>query len=517
MPEMPGHAPALGYNQYQGQDQQNYLFPEEWRYYLDLAERTFDRDTAHMGWEEKEEVRQFDANLRKTMEQLEMQYKQAVEVARIYAGADNAQAQATVAAASEHARAAVEAAQIAANASKYDADTRLQIAREANQVAREGLQLEGARIRAEEMGRPSEWPQQIAFGMGWKPEQAGQLHQGILEGIESAISGIGAGAPGQAVVGEAGPELATATPQGTLISPLTRTYTPGTNRTGSWAPPVPRMAGGGWLRTDIGGGGYGRKALAAQGWTDVPVGGPGPQRGGWKPTPVGTSTQGTTPAGNTTAISGTGSYNPAWGGYVNPATSAAWQAGGMPNVAGRAHMRARMQDVVGTSPIGMPAALRIENAAPGSRPAYGLAPGAAGVADLRARLLGGYGAGVSGAGQPGTPGTPGQPPSAPPATPTDLLIAGLMQPNQPAFGTWTGPTTNPALGVTQDVRQPSSYNLGEWNSLSYEKKAYLAGLWRSLGMIAGENEAEVMANAEAKIRSSAWTGGAPAVPSYGGW
>ena len=125
--------------------------------------------------------------------------------------------------------------------------------------------MEKSRIFAEEFGQPSQWASQAAFARSWDPAQAEALKvtppgflggdtggapalstaPQTLSGAESAAYGrgwapeiaqtlgasqaiaggstqLGQPVAPQAIVGERGPELATATPQGTVISPLSK-------------------------------------------------------------------------------------------------------------------------------------------------------------------------------------------------------------------------------------------------------------------------------------------------------
>ena len=121
--------------------------------------------------------------------------------------------------------------------------------------------------------------------------------------------------------------------------------------------------------------------------------------------------------------------------------------------------------------------------------------------------------------QPAPPPTPEVPtaPPTPPVMPLDTLFQQMQQPNQAAFGEWTGPMNKPEVGLNTNVRPPWQYNLNEWNNLSYNDKALLAGTWRMLNMIQGESEAEVLALAEEAMRRSAWTGGGQPQVAYGAW
>lgn len=364
-------------------------WPDVAQQQLDLNRRQFDVDTAHMGWQEKEEVRQFDANLERLNKDADLAYKQAVEVARIYAGSNTADARSRVEQAKIAADAAVKAAQIAAAAAKYDANVRLQLGKEANAI-------EKSRIWSEEFGKPSQWASQAAFARGWQPAQAEALKTkppGFL-GEQQAGTPTASWLPSapQAVVGEpdrygrAQPELATATPQGTIMTPL------GFN--------APQVAS--YLKQ---------------------LGVPGAQKGG--------------------LISEAGLYErrPSWG--------EEWR-----------NRQGPKAPTVSTEPPEPP---------------------------LRQQ------------------------------TSLDTLFQQMQGTNQAAFGTWTGPTNLPQVGLNENIRPPASYNLNEWRALPTAQRAMLAGTWRALGMIPGENEAEMLYYAEEAMRRSAWIGGGPAQVAYGAW
>jgi hypothetical protein len=171
----------------------------------------------------------------------------ANERARIAAGASAAAAASGSAADMYAADQDLKAAQEMAAASRYAADQALaglKISEENKiKIAAANLNLESKRIAAEEMGAPSAWRTQAGYlrsqGMTQADitpgaiQQAGQALGPVAP--ELAISTTPAPtapapmaapqlpqAAQQAVVGEAGPELATATAQGTQIQPIQR-------------------------------------------------------------------------------------------------------------------------------------------------------------------------------------------------------------------------------------------------------------------------------------------------------
>lgn len=163
-----------------------------------------------------------------------------------------AQAAAQVEAAGIQANAAIETANIAAAASRYSDDTKAHIADEANELERQ-------RVAAIEFARPSDWAARIGYYRGQTPEQAKALTQyaggtvfggqmpGVTQGAAlPAIQPATAGAAPAALVGEQGPEVASALPGGGVqITPLQQ-------QQAQWLRgKVPQMARGGVV-----GGGY---------------------------------------------------------------------------------------------------------------------------------------------------------------------------------------------------------------------------------------------------------------------
>jgi len=478
---------GLGYNSPAASAGGNAVYPPA--AYLDYLSRAEDREAEYLRYSrtDAEDIRQADREYGRMLADSARAYEVAMAQIAENRGSSSAAAQATVAAAEAHAQAAIEAASIAAEASRYDSDTRLQIAREANAVAREGQQIEKSRIWAEELGRPSQWREQAAFARGWAPEAAGALHQ-----TPAGFLGEGTGAPAlptapQAIVGEAGPELATATPQGTQITPLQQPtgYQLPKNRTFSGKLPIPRMGGGGMLvdpRDRLRN--VGPAALQAAGTGAAPS--LSSQYNSRLHQPV-TGGQGrnVTPVGSRVPIGGVQ--------YTGPGpTQRSYE---------QAKEKFNRHWVTGQGWVPGPDPMMAQAAA--ARAKYGIGSGTTPA--------------TGGPGSPGTPPVSIEPPVTLPQSPTDLLFQQMQQPNQASFGAWTGPTTIPGEGITTPVRPPWQLNLQEWTALPYAQKAMLAGTWRSLGMIAGETEAEMMALAEESIRRSAWTGGGPAQTAYGAW
>lgn len=350
---------------------------------------------------------QFDQNLAWLQEQAQIQYQQATEVARIYAGAQTADARARVEAAQIAANAAIAAANIAAEVQRMDIRARIQIAEMTLTVERE-------RIYAQELNYPGGWVGAVGFFQGQTPEESRALSQAYGGttyggqppppiGSEKGVQGIGGydlfGQPlgGQgiqeiprpemgleyAMVGEQGPELLEVTPEQIEVLPV-KGY----------------AEGGEFDWPDWGGGG----------------------RGGWGP-----------------GGGGGGGYQPSGG-------------------------------------------------------------------------PGGWG---SGGGWGPSPPEPYEPPPPPEPTPPIPWLPSGGDGYVPAFSEWTGPTTIP--GTNQDIRPPAEWNLEEFVAMPLAVQEFIAGAWRSLHMIAGENPAEIMAQAYDAIRRSAWMGMTGPLVAYGGW
>lgn len=190
-----------------------------------------------------------EAQVRQNDQRLEYDYWNATQSAEsaeraagIYASASEAAAAMGADAAKYSADQSLAAAQEAAAASRYAADQALQGVRETNEtkmkIAAAQLNLESKRIAAEEFGSPSNWRQQSAYlrsqGMTHADitpsaiQQAGEALGPVAPELAPQAIGAPPAAPAplalpspqQAIVGEQGPELATATAQGTQIQPL---------------------------------------------------------------------------------------------------------------------------------------------------------------------------------------------------------------------------------------------------------------------------------------------------------
>jgi hypothetical protein len=86
--------------------------------------------------------------------------------------------------------------------------------------------------------------------------------------------------------------------------------------------------------------------------------------------------------------------------------------------------------------------------------------------------------------------------------------------NVAPFQAWTGPTRNTVTGV--EIPPPWQINLQQFSNMTRAEQAMMAGHWRSMGMIPGETEEEMLANAYNAMRRSAFTGMASALPQFAG-
>jgi len=179
-------------------------------------------------------LEQFDRDLANSIRMAEMDAASNAQVAGIYASAGMAEA-------AEAARAKVEAANIAAQAmrdvSQMDNATRMQIAELQAEVERERIGMERRIQESREFGQPIN----LASYIHYMSQGPGTAVPGVLPQqapptpvaatgttpITSMASLYQTGMPGQAqmgtpaaIVGEGGPELAQATPQGLQVTPI---------------------------------------------------------------------------------------------------------------------------------------------------------------------------------------------------------------------------------------------------------------------------------------------------------
>ena len=177
-----------------------------------------------------------DADRAQTAELAQAELSAALEAANIAAGASRAASAASAAATTEAARMSAEAQKYSADQALAAAQERAEAARYAADQALEGvrldtetrmkiaagnLRLEAQKTAAVEFGAPSDWTKQVGFLRGMGMTRADLTPQAIRASGEA----LGPGPPDlgpapQAVVGERGPELATATPQGMQVTPL---------------------------------------------------------------------------------------------------------------------------------------------------------------------------------------------------------------------------------------------------------------------------------------------------------
>ncbi|TET13306.1 MAG: hypothetical protein E3J81_09020, partial [Dehalococcoidia bacterium] len=247
---------------------------------------------------------QFDQTLAQNLQIAEMDAARAIQVAQTYAGATAAaagtSAAAQVAAAETNARAAAEAAQIRANAmravAEMDSATRLQIAELQAEVERERtgvMQYEaetGRRIQeSTEFGQPIN----LAAYIHYMTQGPGTVVPGVLPGqaglpqaaqaptaptAANAMAGLYqqgmAGGP-VGVVGEAGPEVLSATPGGLQVTPTTQPQAQALKQQG-----VQGMQYGGAVRLGVNLMGKGLNLVGGQQGVPRAQGGAGAQGGG---------------------------------------------------------------------------------------------------------------------------------------------------------------------------------------------------------------------------------------------
>jgi len=406
-----------------------------------------------------EDARQFDITNAATIDQAAKDRASAekrqsiasaamVEAARVGNEGAFAQARADVEAAQIDAAAAIETANIAAAASRYSDDIKAEIATEQRKLDRE-------KYMAVELARPGNWVERVGFYRGQTPEQAAELakyagstvYGGQVGGLPQAQPATAGAAPvaAQAVVGEQGPELATATPQGTQITPLQA------DQARYLRGQLPQMAYGGVVS--------------------------GPGAGGRVVTSA-------TPTYKFPATRNTGAVRSE---LLNPSQMLETMVG-----------RSRTPDEY------------LQRQETGLRFLGGQLP-------QTGATTGGTGATHPIVGPGGTQpaGDTGEPAGSPI---NDLTIFQAAraggQYGLPPFQAWTGPTRNTVTGV--EIPPPWQINLQQFSNMSRAEQAMMAGHWRSMGMIPGETEEEMLANAYDAMRRSAFTGMASALPQYAG-
>lgn len=446
-----------------------HLYPSDYLLGIGVQEEAI---TTRFTAQEQRLLYEFDEQNKRLAEQAQLNYKAAIEAAGIYAGASRAAAAAgaeaqkysadqSYASAMAAAQAAIDVANIAAAASRYDADTRLQIAQMTDATQREAIGLERQRIAAVELARPGDWAARVGFFRGQTPEQAealtkyagGTVFGGQVPGAAPAALPQPLAAPA-AIVGEGGPELAAATPSGIQISPIQREQAQWLRGQG-----MPGMQYGGTV-------GYGKAGGLRAGFRPS-AGGPG---GAFSPRmrePYGAEQKRAVQERLRRVQSGDLGFS-GWGqqqgaGGVTPGTA-------LPAPA--------------TTPLPVPT--------PTPLPAPTPTPGAGGAAVST------------------TPSPIDQLPFL------QYARAG-GQLSVPSFQEWTGPRTRPEIGITEDVPPPWNYNLTEFINMTRAEQAMLAGAWRSMMMIPGETEDEMIANAMNAMSRSAWRGMALPMTTYGGW
>ncbi len=218
----------------------------------------------------QENGRQFDVTMAWTKEQSAT----ALSIARSNLAAANASAgadrEARIAAAQMQLQGAQYSADRAYAASQLDSETRLKIAQWDKETQERYID---AQIAAK---GPGGWTERAYWQRGQQPPAAAPAAvQPVAAAPVAAAQPLAAAAQSaaattpqtqiyqnwaqqaaalpaapQAIVGDAGPELATGTPQGTVFTPLKQPYTLPRNRSASWA--LPRMGSGGLVRRPLG-------------------------------------------------------------------------------------------------------------------------------------------------------------------------------------------------------------------------------------------------------------------------
>jgi len=497
-------------------------------YQIDEDARQFDKDNARL-------IDQANKDRDAALKDRQMWADAYTEAASIGAEAEMARAEAGIREAEIMAQAAIEVAGIAATASKYSDDVKAQIAAEQRQLDRE-------RFMAIELARPGDWVARVGFYRGQTPEQGAALAQaggGTVYGGQVGGQAPGlpqpqpatAGAAPAALVGERGPELAAALPGGGVqITPLQqqqaqwlRGKVPGMLRGGTLGskPPVTPSRGAGQMAEA-----YTPATSAGEG---SPYGMGSPSDRG--PLPGMSSLSGTRQLGSTRSIDPAeawsqflmqqgqkrGSDPDAVRGRLMREALAKQYPGGAPqNIIAHYFDLYQLPDSLRPS-FGLPAVtpLSYSEQVAAVRPSWKGAPpvSPAGWWAPPGTIRGGV--------LPATAGGTATPTAAAPS-PIDQLpflqaARAGGQYNVPSFQAWTGPTTVPGAGINTPVPPPWQYNLMQFQNMTRAEQAMLAATWRSLGMIPGETEEEMIANAYDAMRRSAFTGMGSALPQYGGW
>lgn len=497
---------------------------------------------------DKRLLHEFGLNLEFLYEDSARKYQQAIEVAGIYGEAqkaaaaegragDEARARATVDAAMLQAQAAIETANIAAEASRYSDDTKME-------MAKMQVKLEREQFAAIELARPGDWAARVGFFRGQTPEQGAALAQttgGTVFGgqmpspaeplaIETATlpSGMqpaptmglqppqaqqaqwlrgqtGAQLPTPTtIVGEGGPELLTETPGGIEISPIQAEQARWLRGQG-----VPGMQGGGTLQrfrfpSKLPSEGQPYEEEERRRGRPSPTPTPAPLT----PTPVATPAPAVTPTPVAAALP-----DPiqAW----EQERAQTWGALGE-QVAAQAGQWETMQADAATK------AQQWADEWERQRQEAATAEEA-----RRQAQFAQWGEILAQLQQP--PAPPVAEPAAPTPAPAAAIPSGVDQlpflqaaraggqyPVAP-FQEWTGPRTKPEIGITTPVPPPWNYNIVQFQNMARPEQAMLAATWRSMGMIAGQTEEEMLANAYNAMQRSAWRGAALPQTTYGGW
>ena len=382
----------------------------------------------------------------------------------------------------------LKAAQEMAAASRYTADKAFEATQltEANKIkiAAANLNLESKRIAAEEMGAPSAWRTQAGYlrsqGMTQADitpgaiQQAGQALGPVAPELAPTTTPSPMAAPQlpqaaqQAVVGEAGPELATATAQGTQVQPIQRESAWWLRKQG-----VPQMQQGGFISQQVSreeaeklrGFPGGRIATVTFPTSAPPIAGGGQvQAGGFFPNPTG--------AVRSELLDPSQMLQTMLAGSRTPEEYLTREQRGLQFLAGTLPQTG----IGGTAPTrGLP----VRTAATGTAPT---------------------GAAAAGGTTPivGEGTTEGEPPYL------EMLRTGA---NVPLWQAWGGPRTKPEVGMDIPIKMPHEINYGDFVRLTPTEQQMAFADWQAIGM-APDTALRIM-------QASAMRGTAQAATAYG--
>lgn len=454
-----------------------YSSPDIMDFVASMAATGYDTAVAMEGLEYQ--AQRDDANRAQAWELANLELDAATKAANIAANASQAAASTYAAATTESARISAEAAMYAADQALAGAQERAEAARYAADQALAGvkidaetrmkiaagnLRLESQRVAAEEFGAPSDWIKQVGFLRGMDMTRA-DITPGAIQATGEML---GPGppelgpVPQQAVVGEAGPELATATAQGVEVSPLDTQEAYWLRGQG-----VPGMQYGGRFSSA----GPRQVTPKQQGINPADFGGPG-QPG----------------------------YDVMATMWAHEARNRARRGDLHPNLARRIQTGGR--DYLQQAKTGVQQ--HYQQQAEQQMPAW------------FSQWLGAQGGAAAPGGQPGVPGAaPGGQPGAPAgaggvaagANEMPFLETQRTGAYVPLYEAWGGPTTLPEAGITDPVKMPHEYNYADFARWTPTEQQMMFATWQALGM-EPTTALEIM-------RRSAPRGSAGAAVAYG--